>query len=70
MSDWQDLESALAALPVDTRFILWMHEVEGYTHAELAALLGRTASYSKSQLARGMARLRESARVNGSAHDR
>ena len=33
-------------------------EAEGHTHEEIAALMGRTASFSKSQLARGTRRLR------------
>jgi hypothetical protein len=37
--------------------VVWMHDVEGYTHSEIARLTGRTESYSKSQLARGHARL-------------
>jgi len=52
-----DIERALRQLPARTRFVLWMHEVEGYTHSEIAQLTGRTESYSKSQLARGHARL-------------
>jgi RNA polymerase sigma-70 factor (ECF subfamily) len=39
--------------------VVWLHDVEGYTHAEIGRLLGRTASFSKSQLARAHARLRE-----------
>lgn len=58
MNGWHDLERALRELPAPTRFVVWMHEVEGYTHAELAELLNRSVSYSKSQLARGLARLR------------
>jgi RNA polymerase sigma-70 factor (ECF subfamily) len=52
-----DIERALRQLPARTRFVVWMHEVEGYTHAEIAQLTGRSESYSKSQLARGHARL-------------
>jgi len=52
-----DIERALRQLPARTRFVVWMHEVEGYTHSEIAQLTGRTESYSKSQLARGHARL-------------
>ena len=52
-----DIERALRQLPPRTRFVVWMHEVEGYTHSEIAQLTGRTESYSKSQLARGLARL-------------
>lgn len=54
-----DVEKALALLPALTRSVVWLHDVEGYTHGEIARLLGRTASFSKSQLARAHARLRE-----------
>lgn len=54
-----DVERALAALPALSRSVVWLHDVEGYTHAEIARLLGRTASFSKSQLARAHTRLRE-----------
>lgn len=54
-----DLLRALAHLPALTRSVVWLHDVEGYTHAEIARMLGRTASFSKSQLARAHVRLRE-----------
>lgn len=54
-----DLERALAALPAVTRAVVWLHDVEGYTHGEIARLLARTPSFSKSQLARAHVRLRE-----------
>lgn len=54
-----DLERALATLPALTRTVVWLHDVEGYTHGEIAHLLGRTTSFSKSQLARAHQRLRE-----------
>ena len=54
-----DLERALAQLGDTARAVVWLHDVEGYTHAEIGALLGGTASLSKSQLARAHARLRE-----------
>lgn len=53
----RDLERRLARVKPETRMVLWLHEVEGYTHQEIGALFGRTASYSKSQLARGYAKL-------------
>ena len=53
-----DLERALARLGPVTRCVVWLHDVEGYNHAEIGRLLGGTASLSKSQLARGHARLR------------
>ncbi|HKU16342.1 MAG TPA: RNA polymerase sigma factor [Steroidobacteraceae bacterium] len=54
-----DLERALAALPPLTRSVVWLHDVEGYTHGEIARLMGRSTSFSKSQLARAHQRLRE-----------
>jgi RNA polymerase sigma-70 factor (ECF subfamily) len=53
----EDVERALARLSPETRFVVWMHDVEGHTHAEIGRLVGRTASYSKSQLARAYAEL-------------
>ncbi len=53
------LQRALEALPANTRTVLWLYHAEGYTHDEIAALMQRTASFSKSQLARGSRRLRE-----------
>lgn len=52
------LEQALNALPAATRSVVWLHDVEGYTHEEIAQLFGKTSSFSKSQLARGHERLR------------
>jgi RNA polymerase sigma-70 factor (ECF subfamily) len=54
-----DLEAALARLPDTARAVIWLHDVEGYSHDEIAAMVGKTASFSKSQLARAHARLRE-----------
>lgn len=54
-----DLERALEALPALSRTVVWLHDVEGYTHAEIGRLLGYTTSFSKSQLARAHLRLRE-----------
>lgn len=54
-----DLERALDRLGETARIVVWLHDVEGYTHAEIGALLGGTSSLSKSQLARAHERLRE-----------
>jgi RNA polymerase sigma factor (sigma-70 family) len=54
-----DLERAFAALSPLTRSVVWLHDVEGYTHQEIARSLGRTTAFSKSQLARAHVRLRE-----------
>jgi len=54
-----DLERALMRLPALARAIVWLHDVEGYTHTEIGAALGRTPSFSKTQLSRAHARLRD-----------
>ena len=53
----RDLERALLRLGPQTRMVLWLHDVEGYTHKEIARVFGKTESYSKSQLARGYEKL-------------
>lgn len=53
-----DLEAALERLPETSRAVVWLHDVEGYTHEEIAGMMGKTVSFSKSQLARAHARLR------------
>lgn len=58
-ADAAQLQRALAELPAATRSVLWLYYAEGYTHDEIGALMQRTASFSKSQLARGTRRLRE-----------
>src|ERR671919_3184594 len=53
-----DLEAALERLSETARAVVWLHDVEGYTHEEIAEMMGRTVSFSKSQLARAHQRLR------------
>lgn len=53
-----DLEAALSQLGDTSRAVVWLHDVEGYTHEEIAELMGKTVSFSKSQLSRAHARLR------------
>src|SRR5688572_29395414 len=57
-SDLIDLDRALAKLSPVTRAVVWLYDVEGWSHEEIAKSFGRTVSFSKSQLARGHARLR------------
>ena len=54
-----DLEAALGALSANARAVLWLHDVEGYTHEEIAELARRSVSFSKSHLARAHRRLRK-----------
>lgn len=53
-----DLESALATLGAEDRAIVWLHDVEGYNHGEIAELFGKTQSFSKTRLSRARARLK------------
>ncbi len=54
-----DLETALQKLSDTARAVVWLHDVEGYTHEEIAEMMNRTVSFSKSQLSRAHARLRK-----------
>jgi len=56
--DAMDLDAALANLPDVSRTVVWLHDVEGYTHKEIAAFMGKTESFSKSQLSRAYQRLK------------
>lgn len=56
-----DAWSLLMRLPPRARAVVILHEVEGYTHKDLAELFGQTESYSKSILARALKRLNEAA---------
>ena len=58
-SDLIDLDRALARLSPVTRAVVWLYDVEGWSHEEIAKAFDRTVSFSKSQLARGHARLRD-----------
>jgi RNA polymerase sigma-70 factor, ECF subfamily len=54
-----DLETALQQLTDTARAVVWLHDVEGYTHEEIAEMMNKTVSFSKSQLSRAHARLRK-----------
>jgi RNA polymerase sigma factor (sigma-70 family) len=47
-----DLERAIASLPPGARTALVLHDIEGYTHQEIAALTGLAAGTIKAQLHR------------------
>ena len=53
-----DMEQAMARLSDTARAVVWLHDVEGYTHEDIADAMGKTVSFSKSQLARAHTRLR------------
>lgn len=54
----ESIDAAVARLSPGARAVFVMHDVEGYTHDEIAAELGITAGGSKSQLFKARAKLR------------
>ena len=53
-----DLERAIAQLPEGARAAFVLHDVEGFQHHEIAAILGITEGTSKSQVHKARLRLR------------
>lgn len=53
-----DLSRALGLLGDKDRAVVWLHDVEGYQHKEIAQLFGKTESFSKTRLNRARAKLR------------
>ena len=54
----QSIEDAAAKLSPGARTVFMLHDVEGYTHEEIAEELGITTGGSKSQLFKARAKLR------------
>jgi RNA polymerase sigma-70 factor (ECF subfamily) len=54
-----DLEGAVASLPAGARAVFVLHDVEGYDHAEVGALLGIAEGTSKAHLFRARRLLRQ-----------
>jgi RNA polymerase sigma-70 factor (ECF subfamily) len=54
-----DLDAAISALAPRFRQVFVLHDIEGFTHEEIAAALGVVPGTSKSQLARARHRVRE-----------
>jgi RNA polymerase sigma-70 factor, ECF subfamily len=58
------LERAVDALPPGYRKIFVLHDVEGYEHNEIAAMVGCSIGNSKSQLHKARMKLRESLKTS------
>ena len=54
-----DLDAAIAALAPRFREVFVLHDIEGFTHEEIAEMLGLAPGTSKSQLTRARRRVRE-----------
>lgn len=57
--DRVNLERAIAQLAPGCKMMFLLHDVEGYRHEEIAAIIGCTVGNSKSQLHKARVRLRE-----------
>ena len=55
----QDLMKMIAGLPVGYRTVFNLYAIEGYSHKEIAAMLGINENTSKSQLSRARAWLKK-----------
>lgn len=53
-----DLERAIALLPDHQRAVVVLHDIEGFTHQEIAKQLGMAAGTSKATLSRARCKLR------------
>ncbi|MFK8053232.1 MAG: RNA polymerase sigma factor [Woeseiaceae bacterium] len=54
-----DMGAALGALSPTARTVVWLYDVEGYAHAEIAEMMDKTVSFSKSCLSRAHRQLRD-----------
>ncbi len=59
VGDRMDLDREMANLPEASRTVFVMHEIEGYTHEEIARLTGRAEGTCKTLLHRARKQLRE-----------
>lgn len=66
-ADRVDLERAVRRLADGYREVLVLHDIHGFNHEEIGALLGIEAGTSKSQLSRARHRLRQSLNESGGA---
>lgn len=54
----EDLERAIASLPIKLRMVFVLKRIEGYSHDEIATLLGITPGASRARLTRALDALR------------
>lgn len=55
----RDIATAFSRLAAERRAVLWLYAVEGYSHREIATMLGYTESYSKTQLMRARRQVKQ-----------
>lgn len=53
-----DVQKLLQRLTPKRRLLVWLHEVEGMTHKEIADVVNKSVSYSKTELSRALTQLK------------
>jgi RNA polymerase sigma-70 factor, ECF subfamily len=59
VGEQSDLERHIAALPITLRAVLVLRQIEGYSHEEIAALLGISSGASRVRFSRAVRQLRQ-----------
>lgn len=67
--DLNEVLGLLTRLSPSARSVVWLHQMEGYSHPEIAELFGHSQSWSKSVLARSLDLLRTSLADSGTKSD-
>ena len=52
-----DVQKLLKRLTPKRRLVVWLHEVEGMTHKEIAGVMNKSVSFSKTELSRALSQL-------------
>jgi RNA polymerase sigma-70 factor (ECF subfamily) len=65
-----ELEECIRALPNSCREVLVLHDIEGYTHTEIAEAMGISEGTSKSQLSRARTLLKDALHPTRRIHER
>jgi RNA polymerase sigma-70 factor, ECF subfamily len=68
--DRMALERAIATLPAGYRLVFILHDIKGYEHNEIAAMLDCSLGNSKSQLHKARLKLRDALRTNSKPEER
>lgn len=62
-----DLSLLMEQLPPQSRLILWLYAIEGYSHQEIGRMHKKSVSYSKTIVSRALNTLKEDAKVKVNA---
>lgn len=68
-AEYSEAAGLLDRLPPLARALVWLNQIEGWSHQELGRRFGRSESWSKSIVSRALAQLRERIHAEGGQHD-